>query len=40
MAAMPLAVTSAASPFSSAASLRCSTAWLGVLFSRMYWRSW
>ena len=37
---MPLAVTSAASVPSSAASFSWSTMWFGVLLSRRYWMSW
>jgi hypothetical protein len=40
IAAIPLAVTRAASAFSSAASFSCSAVWFGVLFSRMYLRLW
>jgi hypothetical protein len=40
IAAMPLAVTSAVSVPSSAASLACRTVAFGVLFNRMYFRSW
>ena len=40
IAAMPLAATRAASPFSIAASLACSAMCVGVLLSLMYFRSW
>ena len=39
IAAMPLAVTRAASVFSSAASFACSAMWFGVLLRRMYFCS-